>query len=242
MFGEKGKVLFTKEERRFLFERAGISYLLELDLSGELRDFAAEKFLEELFALIPVSRVICGEDFRFGKDARGDAALLKELAPCPVSVLPIVKAKSGKISVSVCKRLLGERQFSHLNAWLCSGYFIRGTVEHGRQVGRTYGFPTLNLTAPDEKLLPPDGVYGGICATPKGIFKTIVNIGARPTFGVAERKIEAYLDDFSGDLYGATVDVYPTEFFRSIEKFSSAEALKEQLQCDIARLRSRRII
>ena len=110
-------------------------------------------------------------------------------------------------------------------------------MEHGRQVGRTYGFPTLNLAVPPVKLLPPDGVYGGICATPRGNFPCIVNLGARPTFGVKEKKIEAYLDGFSGDLYGETVRVYPVEFYRGIEKFPSAEALKHQLEADIARLR-----
>lgn len=243
MFGEKGRVLFTREERRVLFERAGIACLLEFDLSGGLRDLVAEEFLRELFAFIPVSRVVCGEDFRFGRGALGTPALLRQLSPCPVSVLPILKTgeKDGgeKISVSLCKRLLGEGELSGLNAWLGSGYFLRGIVEHGREVGRTYGFPTLNLTTPHEKLLPPDGVYGGFCVTPKGRYGTIVNLGPCPTFDVAERRVEAYLDGFSGDLYGETVEIYLMEFYRGIEKFSSAEALKAQLQNDIARLRTR---
>ena len=238
MFGGKGKELFTKEERHFLFEQAGISYLLELNLTEEVMSLSAEEFLDSLFALVPVGNILCGEDFRFGKDAFGTPDLLKRLAPCPVSVLPIVKERGEKVSVSVCKHLLGEGQLSRLNALLGDGYFIGGTVEHGREVGRTYGFPTLNLSVPKEKLLPPDGVYGGLCRTPKGNFPTIVNIGARPTFGVEERKIEAYLDGFSGDLYGAEVAVYPMEFYRPIAKFPSAEALKSQLERDISRLRS----
>lgn len=249
MFGEKGKVLFTREERRFLFEQAGVSYLLELDLTDEVMTLSAEEFLKSLFALVPVRAVHCGEDFRFGNAALGTPELLKRMAPCPVFVHQTVKylaeesGKTRKFSTSACKSYLKEGDLPRLNACLYTddfyggAYFVQGTVEHGRQVGRTYGFPTLNLSVPAEKLLPPDGVYGGLCATPKGNFPTIINIGSRPTFGVEERKIEAYLDGFSGDLYGATVRVYPTEFFRNIEKFASAETLRAQLQKDVSRLR-----
>ena len=213
----------------------------------------AAAFAEKLFSLVAARAVLCGEDFRFGRDAAGTPALLKKLLPCPVHVLHTVgdlAEKHGtahKFSASACKDFLKHGDLPRLNACLYSAaedfyggaYFVQGVVEHGRAVGRTYGFPTLNLSVPAEKLLPPDGVYGGLCATPQGSYPTIVNIGARPTFGVEERKIEAYLDGFSGDLYGSTVQVYPTELFRPIQKFSGADALKAQLQKDIARLKER---
>ena len=256
MFGGKGKVLFTQKERREIFERAGVSCLCEIDLDGTLRKLSAEDFCGTVFSLFDVRAAFCGEDFRFGRDALGTPALLKRLAPCPVTVCKTVKYRFGdsgrgrKFSASACKRFLKAGDISALNAchfakngdFYDGAYFIKGEVEHGRQVGRTYGFPTLNLSVPAEKLLPPDGVYGGLCRTPKGNFPTIVNIGSRPTFGIGERKIEAYLDGFSGDLYGADVAVYPTEFYRGIEKFASAEDLKSQLQRDIARLRTRRLL
>ncbi len=252
MFGGKGKELFTREERRRLFEKAGISYLLELNLTEDVAALSAEEFLMQIFALVPAGLVVCGEDFRFGRNAIGTPALLKEMAPCPVHVRKAVKylseedGQARKYSASSCKALLGAGDMARLNACLCSAaddfflfaYHIGGIVEHGRGVGRTYGFPTLNLAPPAEKLLPPDGVYGGLCATPQGNFPTIVNIGSSPTFGIAERKIEAYLDGFSGDLYGAEVDIYPTEFFRPIQKFSSADDLKVRLGRDIVRLRA----
>ena len=148
-----------------------------------------------------------------------------------------------KISASACRKFLARGELGALNADLCAGgdfyncaYFIRGIVEHGRMVGRTYGFPTLNLAVPAEKLLPPDGVYGGMCSTPAGNFPTIVNIGARPTFGVGERKIEAHLAGFEGDLYGADVRIYPTKFLRPISRFGSAEELRAQLEKDKERV------
>lgn len=251
MFGGKGKSLFTREERRFLFQRAGILNVLEIELTEAVRETPPEVFLKDVFSGIVAGLAVCGEDFRFGKDAAGTPGLLKKLAPCPVTVQKTVKylaEESGrlrKISTTVCKKYLAKGQLSLLNACLCPqgtefygcAYFVQGIVEHGRQVGRTYGFPTLNLGVPADKLLPPDGVYSGMCETPKGNFPTVVNIGSRPTFGVRERKIEAYLDGFSGDLYGAVVRIYPLKFVRPIQKFPSAEALKEQLQNDIQTMR-----
>lgn len=250
VLGGKGKALFTRAEREFLFGRAGAAYLYEIPFTEDVRNTSAETFLKKIFSKIPARSVVCGEDFRFGKDAEGTPELLRRAAPCPVLVRKTIGTLSEgsgmprKISTSACKAYLEAGDFGGLNACLCadgqdfyaSAYFVQGTVEHGREVGRTYGFPTLNLAPPPEKLLPPDGVYGGLCATGKGNFPCIVNIGARPTFGVEERKLEAYLQGFAGDLYGETVRVYPTEFFRPICKFSSPEALKEQLERDIERL------
>lgn len=250
MFGGKGKELFTREERRYLFAQAGAEAVCEIDFPA-VRDLSAARFCEELFSSVKAAKAFCGEDFRFGRGAEGTPARLKELAPCPVFVQKTVKCLSDesgrmrKISTTLCKDHLVAGELSALGSCLCprgaafcgSAYFVQGTVEHGRQVGRTYGFPTLNLSVPQTKLLPPDGVYIGLCETPKGNFPAIVNFGARPTFGVEERKIEAYLDGFSGDLYGAAVRVYPLEFLRPIKKFSSAEALKEQLRQDLKSLR-----
>ncbi len=247
IFGGKGKALFTRAEREFLFARAGVDFVCEIAFTEQFENTSAEDFLATLLENIHARILICGEDFRFGRGVLGTAELLKRHVP-NVLVQKTVKyfaEESGgmrKFSTTACKAALKAGDLPRLNASLetrdffGSTYFLQGEVEHGRKVGRTYGFPTLNLTPPPEKLLPPDGVYGGLCATPQGNFPTILNIGARPTFGVGERKIEAYLDGFSGDLYGQTVRIYPIEFYRPIEKFQSAEALKTQLQKDISRL------
>ena len=235
--GGKGSSLFTAEEREIIFARAGIDFVCEIEFSDEVKSTSAEDFLRDLFAFVPARAVFCGEDFRFGKDALGTPELLKKLVPCAVNVVKIAERDGKKVSISACKELLSRGEIHELNELLGEPYFVQGEVEHGRRVGRTYGFPTLNLTLPEEKLAPKEGVYGGYAETPKGRYPTIVNVGARPTFGVAEKKIEAYLDGFSGDLYGASVSIYMTEFYRGITKFSSAEELKHQLEKDIGRLR-----
>ncbi len=239
IFGGKGSALFTKREREFLFDCAKIDYLIEWEFTNEFQNLSAEEFCKLLFLRVDPEIIVCGEDFRFGRGAKGNSALLKELAPCPVEVVPAVKrTEDGKIATSSCKEHLLKGELSLLNACLEtenfyeSAYFILGEVEHGRAEGRKYGFPTLNLAVPSHKLLPPDGVYGGWTATERGNFPSIINFGARPTFGVGERKIEAHLVGFEGDLYGRTVRVYPTEFLRPIQRFSSPEELQIQLQKD----------
>ena len=237
IFGGKGKELFTREEREYLFSQNGVRFALEFPFTEALKDTSAEDFLRGVFGRLNVRYAVCGEDFRFGRNAAGTAELLARLAPCPVETVPPVcffPEEGGlphKFSSSACKEFLKRGELSRLNACLYSAaedfyggaYFLGGRVEHGRQIGRTYGFPTLNLSVPPCKLLPPDGVYWGVCGTPQGNFPAIANLGARPTFGVEERKLEAYLDGFSGDLYGEEVRVYPLGYLRPILKFSSAE-------------------
>ena len=236
IFGGKGSALFTEEEREFIFARMDIDSVYEIAFTEELKNTSPESFLSDLMDNIPVQAIYCGEDFRFGKDAAGTPELLKKIAPCPVEVVPLMLYDGKKVSASDCKFYLKAGEMEALNVLLATPYFIQGTVEHGREVGRTYGFPTLNLTVPAEKLSPKEGVYGGYAETPKGTYPAIINIGPCPTFGVKEKKLEAYLDGFVGDLYGETVRIYPTKFFRGIEKFASADALKKQLQKDIKRL------
>ena len=230
--GKAGSALFTPQEREVVFARAGFAFVREIEFTEAFKNTSAEAFIKQLFKSIPAREVFCGEDFRFGKGAEGTSGLLKELAPCPVSVLPLLTEQGQKVSASHIKDYLKEGSMEEANGLLPYGYFMQGAVERGRGVGHTLGFPTLNLSVVPEKCLPKDGVYGGYAETPKGRFPAIVNVGARPTFGVEERKVEAYLKGFSGDLYGETVRIYPTQFLRPIFQFSSKEELIKQLQKD----------
>lgn len=235
--GKSGGDVFTFPERAYLYERAGAAFALEIPFTEELKNTSAEDFARGLFAHISAEAVFCGEDFRFGKGAQGTPRQLKDLAPCPVEVLPLKRENGEKVAVSTVKKLLSEGNMESVNRLLACDYFLQGKVEHGRQVGRQYGFPTLNLTFPTGKFPVKEGVYGGYAETPKGTYPAIVNFGARPTFGVAEKKAEAHLYGFHGDLYGETVRIYPTAFYRPITAFRDAEALRAQLERDIQRLK-----
>ena len=235
--GKPGGDVFTFPEREFIYLSSGISFVWEMTFSDELKNTAPEEFARRLFSALDIKAVVCGDDFRFGKGASGSPEMLRKIAPCPVEVHELKRINGEKIATSMVKKLLSEGSMSEVNALLPCGYFVQGTVEHGRRVGHTLGFPTLNLTFPPEKFPVMDGVYGGRAETSEGTFPAIVNFGARPTFGVTERKVEAYLDGFDGDLYGQSVRVYPEKFYRPVMKFADADALRDQLKSDIERLR-----
>ena len=228
-----GGELFTAREREYVFAAQGIAFVAEYLFSDAFRATPPEAFLRELFARVQARAVFCGEDFRFGKDAAGTPALLRALAPCPVQVLPLAEADGEKIATSRIKGMVAAGDIAGANALLLQPYFIGGAVEHGRHVGGpVLGFPTLNVALPAQKTSPGEGVYAGRVQTSAGEFPAVVNVGARPTFGVAEKKAEAYLDGFSGDLYGAQVRIFPERFLRPVRRFESAAALKKQLEQD----------
>lgn len=230
---KSGGDLFTPAERRIIFAEAGISFAAEYVFDAEFRATEDRDFLRALFQRINVKALYCGVDFRFGRGAEGTPELLKREAPCPVHVLPLTLVGGEKASVSRIKACIAAGDIGRANENLCGEFFLSGTVEHGRQVGRTYGFPTLNLSYPAEKFPMKEGVYGGTVLTPSGEYASVIHFGARPTFGLAERKLEAHLKDFSGDLYGATVRVKPKRFLREIKTFVSKEELTAQLKKDL---------
>ncbi|MDE6412250.1 MAG: hypothetical protein K2L02_06980 [Clostridia bacterium] len=234
--GKAGSDIFTLAEREVIFDRAGFSFVWEIEFTKAFQNTSAEDFLHGLFEKIAAKAVFCGEDFRFGKGAYGTIELLKKLAPCPVNILPLEKVNGKKVSATEIKNYLAEGQMREVNRLLSSDFFLQGIVERGRGVGHTYGFPTLNVSYPKEKFALSEGVYGGYAETDAGRYPSVINFGARPTFGVEEKKVEAYLKGFSGDLYETTVRIFPTEFLRPIQKFSSEEELKNQLKKDIQKI------
>lgn len=230
--GNKAGVLFTFAEREYIFEKAGFSFVLEEAFTEEFKRIPAEEYLRTLFSRVNAAAVFCGEDYRFGSGAAGTAELLQKLAPCPAEVLPLTLADGKKVSVSEIKRFLQEGDVENANRLLAVDYFVQGEVEHGRQVGRSLGFPTANVSFDRGKLPLREGVYGGRVETDEGKYPAIVNVGARPTFGVAETKIEAHLKDFHCDLYGKRVRVFPESYLRPVVAFKGENELILQLEKD----------
>ena len=119
-------------------------------------------------------------------------------------------------------------------------YAVMGTVVHGNRIGRTLGFPTVNLLPPPDKLLPPNGVYRSQVECRKGVFGGLTNIGTKPTVQKGDHPVmgvETYMYDFDEDIYDTFITVRLLDFVRPEKKFDSLEALKAQLQKDIAACR-----
>ena len=234
--GKDGESLFTKQERERVFASVGADFTFFLPFES-IRDMSAEDFIKMLVDEYAPKAFVCGEDFRFGKGALGTPALLKEITRVPVEVQPLLVIDGEKVSASAIKKLLATGETARANERLGDAFFLMGTVERDRQIGRTIGFPTANIVYPSGKFPLKIGVYESFVQVNGNGYKGITNYGARPTFDNAKVCTETYLDGFDGDLYGKQLTVCFLRYLRDIKKFENATALKAQLDEDIRRVR-----
>ena len=239
LFGKgDGKELMTREEKRIFLERMGVDVLIEFPLTLETAAMQAVEFVETLLAKQMNARMIAaGRDLSFGAGGKGDAALLMKLAPkYGYQVKIIDKVRFGEMEISsTYVRSQVEKGNMQLAAQLLGmPYPIVGEVVHGNRIGRTIGMPTVNLLPPENKLLPPCGVYySGVLYAGK-YYRAISNVGYKPT--VTSKQVlgvETYLYDFNEEIYGEEIQVNLLAFKRSECKFDSLEQLKAQMEEDI---------
>ena len=184
-----------------------------------------------------MKELLIGYDHGFGRQRAGNAEVLTALGKregFAVEVIPPVAAKDGhSISSTSIRRAVAGGDLQRAAESLGRAYSVSGRVVPGEQRGRTIGFPTLNLGPPPaRKLLPPEGVYAVRAQTPAGQFGGMMNLGPRPTFGDAQTSLEAHLFDAARDLYGSAVRLDFIARLRETRKFSSPDALREQLKLD----------
>lgn len=238
-FGQTGlRELTTREERRDIFHKVGIDVLIEYPFDTATASMLPEAFVREvLVGRMKAAYIVAGTDLSFGDKGKGDCALLQSYAAAGGYEVKIVQklCHNGREVSSTYVREEVERGNMELVTELIGyPYSVGGRVVHGKQFGRTIGMPTLNLLPPDNKLLPPRGVYLSQVSVDGRHYDGITNIGCKPT--VSEEKVmgvETYLYDFSGDLYGEKIRVNLLAYCRPERKFADKEELKAQLEKDI---------
>lgn len=232
------QVITTNEEKKQLFSERGVDYLIECPFTKEIMHMEAERFLAEVAKRLCVRWIIVGTDFRFGHNRRGDYHMLQNYAGTygyQVRVVQKMQYQGRDISSTYIREALKKGNIEFANELLGYPYFIQGKIIHGNQVGRTIGFPTINIQPPPQKLLPPFGVYVSKIRLDGKQYGGITNIGKKPTIeGDNPAGAETYIYDFHGDVYEKTAKVELLHFERPEMKFSGIEALKEQLEKDIA--------
>ena len=234
--GGKSESLFTFLEREEIFRNLGVDFVFELPFS-DIKELTPNAFLTLLEREFAPKLYVCGDDFRFGKNAQGDSKTLKQSTQIRVEVEKLLSIDGEKISTSTIKKLLGAGEVEKANALLSENFFLLGEVFKDRGVGKTLNFPTANILYPKDKFPIKKGVYETRTVIDGKAYKGITNFGARPTFDDTTVLTETYLDGFAGDLYGKTLKVGFIRFLREIVKFDSADALKKQLSEDIRRVR-----
>lgn len=231
------RLLMPPAMRRTVLERLGVDVLIEQRFDRDYAAMAAEDFVPHLRRHLPqVAALYVGENWRFGRDRVGDVALLvaqAQAAGLSVYSAPRLNHNGAPISSSRIRALLAAGDLAGVNAMLGYTYFTEGVVEPGRQLGRTIGFPTLNLAwAPELK--PRYGVYAVTVATAGGIpLKGVANYGLRPTVtDTREPLLEVHLLEETTLTYGDRLTVSWLHFLRAESKFGSLEALRRQIGND----------
>lgn len=232
------KVLTTNEEKMHIFEKCGIDYMVECPFTQEIMCMEPENFIEKIVRQLHVKCVVVGEDFHFGHKRRGDYRLLQEYADqygYEVMVIKKMQEDDRDISSTFVREEIAVGNIEKANHLLGYHYFVTGRVEHGNQIGRKLGIPTINQMPPEEKLLPPNGVYITEVFIDDRQYRGITNVGCKPTIqGKNPIGVETHLLDFKEDIYDKVVTVEFLSRVREERKFASIDELKEQMQSDIA--------
>lgn len=239
LFGlSDGKELTTKEEKRLLFERMGVDILVEFPLTKETAAMAPEAFVYNVLAKqMNVRFLAAGSDLSFGARGAGNAALLQKMSDelgFRVKTIDKVCMEGQEVSSTYVRSQVESGNMQMAEQLLGMPYLVEGQVVQGKQIGRTLGFPTVNILPCESKLLPPNGVYFSRVRFRDRLYRAISNVGCKPT--VTDEKVmgvESYLYDFDENAYGERIEVYLSEFRRPERKFDSVEALKAQLEDDI---------
>lgn len=225
------KLLTSIERKAELLSRLGVQELVVVPFDQAFAAETAEQFVDEvLVGKLGVTHVSVGENFRFGQRAQGTPALLQADARFEARVVPLLERDGEIVSSSHIRGLILGGAVEYADELLGAPYLVEGPVEHGEKRGRELGFPTANLVPPPGMVVPAFGVY----ACRANGHAAAVSVGVRPTFetGLGEL-IEAYLIDFSGDLYGTQLRVEFLRRLRGERRFDSAEALIEQMHRDV---------
>jgi riboflavin kinase / FMN adenylyltransferase len=227
--GNRVELLSTLERRLELLEACGIEETLVVEFTLELAALAPEAFAQEVLLAIGAEVVVAGTGFRFGRRREGDLALLRSLA-IDARQVPLVEgvsstrirqhARAGEMEAAA--RLLGRP------------LEVEGVVVGGDHRGGTLGFPTANLRVGPDLLVPGFGIYAGAV----GDRRAAISIGVNPHYGGTERRVEAYLLDWEGDLYGRRLVVELWQRLRDERAFESEAALVEQIARDVEQTRA----
>jgi riboflavin kinase / FMN adenylyltransferase len=227
------KLLTPFSIKRDLIAGLGVDELVVIPFDREFAGRSPEEFVEGvLVSQLGAAQVSVGENFRFGRSAKGTPDFLEARSEFETRVVPLVEVAGETVSSSHIRGLVAAGEVDTAAEFLGGPFLLEGEVVRGDERGRNLGMPTANIVPDDRLVSPGHGVYA---AWAHG-YPAAVNVGVRPMFETGRGLlIEAYLIDFGGDLYGETLRVAFIERLRGERRFESVEALVEQMHRDVER-------
>jgi riboflavin kinase/FMN adenylyltransferase len=249
--GSHPAVLTTIVRRAELVEELGVDVFCPLPFTLEFSRMAPDEFIHEaLVARLHASAVVVGENFRFGHKAAGDVGLLSRLGQTfgfTTDGVPLLSEDDTVLSATFVRSCVTAGDMRTATRVLGRPHRVDGVVERGDQRGRGLGFPTANLRTEQWTAVPADGVYAGRVVrldewgrtVPGGeLGSAAISVGTNPTFEVRQRRVEAYVLDFEGDLYGTTLGIEFVERLRGMERFDGVDSLVAQMHKDVEQTRA----
>lgn len=235
--GERAPFITTGREKLRLLEECGadIVYLCDFD---RVKDMSCEDFVSRiLVGRIGISSAFCGYNFTFGKGALGNSGTLCSLCrenDIPCGILPEQRIDGMPVSSTIIRALISRGDIAGAEKLLSHPLCFSGRVSHGRALGHTFGFPTLNIPLDPGRTEPPHGVYYTYCTVGGKKYPSLTNIGTRPTFSLSETVIETHLIGAEGDFYGEDAEISFIKFLRPEIRFRDAGELGRAVAADIS--------
>lgn len=227
--GHRVELLTTLERRLELFAEAGIEDVLVVEFTQELAQLEAAEFAEAFLRPIGTQVVVAGADFRFGHARSGDLELLGQLG-FDARTVPLVEG----VSSTLIRGLLRAGEVDRAAPLLGRAVEVDGIVVSGDARGGTLGFPTANVQVEPSLLVPAHGIYAGSAAG----HRAATSVGVNPHYGGAELRVEAFLLDYEGDLYGKRLIVELWRRLRDERAFESEADLVAQIALDVEQTRA----
>ncbi len=230
-------LLTTLPEKARIMQTFGVDGLCVTTFDRARASQSPEDFMAELVETYAPVVVVCGYNFTFGKGGAGNGKLLRAYGRTHgfrTVIVPEVVVEGAPVSSTRIRGLLAEGDIAMVNRLLGRAWTLSGRVAPGKQLGRTLGYPTANVTIPKGKALPAYGVYACWLETAEGGYHpAVVNVGRHPTLPEGPVTVEAHVLNGEADLYGQRVRLSFLRHLRAEERFESKEALQAQIARDV---------
>jgi riboflavin kinase / FMN adenylyltransferase len=245
VLGKRGptELLTTLDEKLELLSTTGIETVVVLEFNRQLASFPPETFVRDiLIRSTNMKALVIGYDHAFGHDRAGNKELLAKMAASDgfyFTVVPEFRINNQNVKSTIIRELLKTGEFELARKALGYNYFISGKIIRGHGIGKTLGFPTINLDIPPGKLLPKEGVYAGLARFDHQDHPGMVFIGSRLTFNDSTLTVETNLLDFDGDVKSDHAVLELLDYIRPPEKFQDKDGLIKQMKIDEIEIRKR---
>jgi riboflavin kinase/FMN adenylyltransferase len=233
--GRNEEEVYLLSERRHLLKTVGVGSVCVLPCGKSFVNMAKEDFLAYLDGFSPKA-LVAGSDYRFGKNAEGNASELKaffEKKGVETVICDLLRTDGKKVSTSDIRVLLKNGEIEKADCLLGGEFFYGGTVIGGHENGRKYGFPTINLDIAEEKIKIKEGVYATRTEFGGKFYRSVTNVGIHPTFSDTHFNVETHVLAEIGDVYGKKARIYFVKYLRGTKCFSDGNALFNQICEDI---------